>query len=425
MRGLVVGVAVAAAVVVPTAASAQSQLDQSPVAISPAPVTESALVLDRVVEGLPATKRGQLYVNTDLLYSLAQTEKAQRVSVQLFEDAAWHEVRIDTSRSTEYGLRLSGSLDVVGTIRLVVYEGAVAGTVRTPNDGTYYIRSSPDNAHVVVQVDPSEFAPEAPPLPAPETTEQQLERQQSERRADPPSDGGSAARPDDTEVVTVDVLVAYTRSVGMALGRRAATALIGDYEEALTDALRDSGVLATIRIVPPRYEVDFQKGIAEDDAASLRDPAGRLRELHDLRDLVGADLVHLIVQGVLVRNNGMTACGISTIGPVSAWAFSISGTGCGELTFAHEIGHLMGLSHDYGLDHGTNQAGRSAYSYGYISPDSSWRTIMAENDETRIARFSSPRRRHPDSGSPTGDAATADAARSLNETRHEVACFRP
>ena len=76
------------------------------------------------------------------------------------------------------------------------------------------------------------------------------------------------------------------------------------------------------------------------------------------------------------------------------------------MTFAHELGHNMGLKHDRYTEHGGNNL-PYPYSVGYVNqrafdsraPESSrWRTVMAYNDQcdnagfhcTQLFRFSNP-----------------------------------
>jgi hypothetical protein len=100
------------------------------------------------------------------------------------------------------------------------------------------------------------------------------------------------------------------------------------------------------------------------------------------------------------------------------------------------MGHNMGLNHDTYIDPGTMPY---PYSHGYVNqaafvggaPASKrWRDIMAYNDQcaaagffcTRLKYFSNPLNLY--TGDPMGNASTADAVLSLNNTRLTVANFR-
>ena len=59
-------------------------------------------------------------------------------------------------------------------------------------------------------------------------------------------------------------------------------------------------------------------------------------EVHAVRDQVGADLAHLIIREV------DWWCGVAN----GSGPFAITGLDCGARTFAHELGHNLGLSHE-------------------------------------------------------------------------------
>jgi len=121
--------------------------------------------------------------------------------------------------------------------------------------------------------------------------------------------------------------------------------------------------------------------------------------VHAIRDRTGADLVHLIVSDY----GGL--CGVAYIG--EPFAYHV----CGGHTFAHELGHNMGMFHDR-FQVQTNEGGAySSPAYGYVnrrmfeagSPASSrWTTIMAYDRHGRLVdigcsallRFSNRRQRH-------------------------------
>ena len=118
-------------------------------------------------------------------------------------------------------------------------------------------------------------------------------------------------------------------------------------------------------------------------------------------------------------------------------------------TFAHELGHIMGLQHDRYQVCGDNcnNFTRFPYAFGYENqralepspPDTAfWRTIMAYPSQcgrcSGISRFSNPDQIYPDpGGDPLGKAGLepapgadgpSDAVRMLNRTRGYVANYR-
>ena len=107
---------------------------------------------------------------------------------------------------------------------------------------------------------------------------------------------------------------------------------------------------------------------------------GVMDEVHAARDLYDADLCCLIV-------DSLDACGLaSAIGASYATAFQVCAFGCaaGNLSFAHEFGHLLNARHDTFVDNtaGTNHA--------LVNRSSSWRTVMAYNDECDCSDEVSP-----------------------------------
>ena len=78
-------------------------------------------------------------------------------------------------------------------------------------------------------------------------------------------------------------------------------------------------------------------------------------------------------------------------------AFNVANYGAisPNYTFAHELGHNMGLRHDWYVD---NAATPFPYAHGYADRSEGWRTIMSYNDVcddattfcTRLLYFSNP-----------------------------------
>jgi hypothetical protein len=113
-----------------------------------------------------------------------------------------------------------------------------------------------------------------------------------------------------------------------------------------------------------------------------------------------------------------------------AYNVVIWSTASSNQTFAHELGHTMGLNHDSFVSPGSQP---TAYAHGYIDTTRRFRTIMAYNDQcasmgfncTRIDFFSTPLKTTPDfSNAVVGNASNADSHRVLNDTALTVANFR-
>ncbi|MDE0476120.1 MAG: hypothetical protein OXI50_16330 [Gammaproteobacteria bacterium] len=240
------------------------------------------------------------------------------------------------------------------------------------------------------------------------------------------------------ESPTVDVAFVYTPAAREAAGGTEAIEAGIDLMIAATNqAFQDSGVHGRVALVD-RSEVRYvETGDSLLEASRLRNPEdGHLDEVHDLRDRVGADLLHLIVDE---SDRGGRAYRPGAFG-FSVWP---------GWAVPHEFGHNLGLRHDryeIAIEHSL----RPHPAYGYVNPPglqpgaarpTQWGTIMSYPDQcddqfTRCAwlpLFSNPRQRYNGDrmGVPfDGEAASpgligpADAAGVLDVTIPAVARWR-
>ncbi len=351
--------------------------------------------------------------------------------LNLFDDVVFTGM-VEHIEPTASGHALWGTLDGVelGTMTLVVNGSVVVGTVRTP-DAVYSIRTAGNGTYVIRQIDESTLPPLGEPL------EVTLPSRDASAEVDdfPPDDGSE-----------IDVMVVYTPLAKHREGGRAAIeALIELFVAETNQAYANSGVIHRIRLVL-REEVDYlETGAARIDLDRLRFASdGYMDQIHELRDLYAADLVHIVV-GV------SDLCGqASGLGFNESQGFALTAHYCGALTFAHELGHNMHLLHDrFGWlrEYPETELGSEA-NYGYVNqrmfepgaPASArWRTIMAYPTQCvsvrgcrRIPYFSNPDNTF--SGDPmgvpadhpsTGVDGPADAVGTLNKRREITANFRP
>ena len=254
----------------------------------------------------------------------------------------------------------------------------------------------------------------------------------------------------------IDVAVFYTAATRNA---RAGTAAIKSQIDLMivetNQAYADSGVNQRLSLVAAQ-EVEYTE---PDTVDAMRVNVTRLTgksdgymdTVHNVRDQVAADIVVLMV----IMPPGSQCGGISNpmtgVSPASEdEAFAVIGAFCGARTFAHELGHIMGVVHDR---HSELRCWRCLlpqfpYSYGYVNqrafdegaPDSArWYTIMAYENQcdatgfrcTPLLRFSNPIQTYL--GDPLGVPGVydsidvngpADAAHTLNRTRETVEQFR-
>ncbi|AZR22406.1 reprolysin-like metallopeptidase [Xanthomonas vasicola] len=243
-----------------------------------------------------------------------------------------------------------------------------------------------------------------------------------------------------TTPAVVDVLVGYTPGLVRELGSVDAVNTRINYLVAVTNrAYMDSQVNGRLRLIGTQ-QVNYTDSTT--DVAALQDlteasGSSSLAALHSTRDTQGADLVTLLRP--YSANQG--ACGMAWLngGGLQSYNSNMQGSGysavsdgtdeeagnyCEDITFAHEIGHNLGLAHDK-ADSGP---GAFTYAYGWRQTldEGSFNTIMAyaADDQERVPYFANP---HITlcNDNPCGDVDEADQTRALNITMPIAADFRP
>ncbi|MDE0659924.1 MAG: leucine-rich repeat domain-containing protein [Gammaproteobacteria bacterium] len=362
-----------------------------------------------------------------------ESGRAATLEINLFEDVSYMAVELRLAPTSSGGYSLSGRLEGVlfGTATLVVNGDIVKGTVRA-SSGTYTIDADASTCHIR-KVNSSTLPPLGEPLRPPPSL---MSRSGSGELAAVTTGGAGTANEDGS---VADVLVVYTPAVTEALGGVLAANALADLFVAETNqAYADSEVDLQI-FLTRAVEVDYvESGSSSLDLDRLTSPDdGHMDIVHELREKTGSDLVHLIA-------NARDVCGIAWV----MWqvtplfeqrGFGLTSHTCGGVTFAHELGHNMGLRHDRYVDSGNTPY---PYSHGYVNraafeegaaASTRWRTLMSYPHECRDAgfscvellRFSNAELEYE--GDPMGIAEgdeAADARRSLNDTRQVIAGFR-
>jgi hypothetical protein len=320
--------------------------------------------------------------------------------------------RVD--RLERRGTRLTVGGPIVGagpgSFTIVSHDGAEAGVVR---DGRRLYRLRADSGcGEIEEIDGRRF----PPCLA----------------AAAPKDAGSSPGglegPACDDGSTIDVLILYTPIArDEAGGRSQVEAEIALAVEVANSAYTDSDSAPRLRLVHVRETPYDEPGFYPEHLLRLINPGdGFLDEAHDLRDTYGADIVTLIVADTF-------ACGAARLMTVlspsfESQAFNVVTLICAAANFsyAHEVGHTSGCQHD--REAAGSQGGVFEYSYGFrfVGDTGEWRSVLGIGPGTRVGRFSNPDVLFDGvpTGLPEGDPASADNARTLDESALTVANFR-
>ena len=347
---------------------------------------------------LSAEKRQQLEADSHVI----RWREARMAVDGVFEPSAWDEplalnlfpdaeleARVRSAKTLESGSRfLSGRLVGGGHFSLFrSAHGILRGEFHSAV-GVFTMRSLGPRRVLVKEQDLSKLPRHDHDVPTRKTvpglTGDRIPlqpRSRPSRRAH--ANRGSDSNPVDALDVEVDVLVVYTpnaeRSEG---GREEIEASIEAEVEKTNQAFVDSGIgrrrinlagMEKVEYTQPAEHIVYALGHLDAKKGNSVDPEGLLDEVHDLRRVYAADIVHLIVE------QPMGSCGVALVYDLEAerngvqrfcvnypsdsgscmqqrrrdlWrhhAFSVSAIpeGCRvQNTFTHELGHNFGVYHN-------------------------------------------------------------------------------
>lgn len=376
-------------------------------------------------------------VNFDVLPSRASDSSSSKLTLQLFDDVTVTADIDSTARTISgRGRVLTGKVSggwAYSSVTIVSEDGVMSANIR-PNPGTLYqVRYAGRDVHVVRQVDESRFPGNLVSLNVPDSA---LSRT-------PAADASQGDATADSNNI-IDVLVVYTPAARAQVGGTAAMNSLIDL--ALSESntgYANSGVIQRLSIVH-RQEVSYTEagggvsGLQADLDRLVSTSDLFLNEVHTLRDQHRADFVTLIrtddpagqlcgIAAMIFGDNGPQNLTVAIGAPR---AFNVTAQGCatGNYTFAHELGHTMGVRHNIEADPTQNEP--YTYNHGYCSTTGNpagFRDIMGVNRTcnnlslTRLNYWSNPNLIVR--GVPGGNA-TADARQTLNNTLPLTQNFR-
>jgi hypothetical protein len=152
---------------------------------------------------------------------------------------------------------------------------------------------------------------------------------------------------------------------------------------------------------------------------------GKFNDVFSDREQYDADFCILIAEDFTGDYVGLAATILASYG--SAFCVVERGSAIDNLSFTHEIGHLMGARHDLYMD------GSGDFNHGYIIHSEKVRTVMAYNDACdangyycdRIQYFSTPDVDYPGTSKALGTATNEHNERALDENESAFADFEP
>ncbi len=267
------------------------------------------------------------------------------------------------------------------------------GMITTEENKKYILQQTADEVYAISEVNEQSFSRQDNAadyiLPAPEGTTANY-------------NVCDAGNPCTANPVNINIMVVYTPAAAASYGGTAAT--IASITTAISNmniANANSGVNANVVFnLAHAAETNYiESGNINTDLVALRtNNDGIMDEIHTLRTTYQADLVSLIVA------TPTNTCGLGYVNsdPTNYRAdlgFNVIIAGCvvSNFSLAHELGHNMGLQHDWYVN---SSALPCEHHHGYVNQaalvtgaatSKRWRTILAYDNQCSAAGFNCTR----------------------------------
>lgn len=310
------------------------------------------------------------------------------VTVQLFEDTVFvlqEQSREIAPQGGTTTIRYNLRSDPEGSAVLSATQGHLVGTITTGDHRVFRIMPGAEGIHRVEELDHSKF-----PDCATHSQENLALAHSITSAAKPPD-----STPQADSGSQINVLVAYTQSVLLALGSTSAVqSLIATAISETNSGYSTSGVNTALNLVHTvQVSYDESGGFPTALNAITGTSDGQMDEVHALRNAYAADLVVLLI-------DNPDYCGMAHLPPTvstsnAGLGFSVTAHNCatGYYSFGHEIGHNMGARHDRYVD-STSTARPYIDGFGYVNKSARIRSIMAYNNDCTASGFNCTRVNH-------------------------------
>ena len=328
--------------------------------------------------------------------------------------------RLSASESREHGRLWRGHMngDREHPVTLTLHKGQLAGYLSLP-EGSLEIVPERDGTARLLRIDHERFPACDGGEPAPTDTDA-IEDSFTSEAIDGSTDNFRDREHD------IDVVIFYSQAARNGAG---GTAQIETTAQAAVDAANtsfaQSGLEHRFTLTGALLLSSFtESGDTAVDLPAFRSNATAIAE----RNARYADMAGLLFEGSGSCGRGYLMTNVSGNFANNAFQITLRTCAVGNLTYAHEHGHNMGMAHN------PENAGSAAYPFSYGHWDSSsgssvdrFRTVMSYANPctpgcTRRPYFSNPDVLYR--GQPTGIANQRDNARNTRQVGPTVANFR-